>query len=511
VKPRALTVALLLAVSLSLPAAEITLKVQGVDSQQPIPPGVVGWGAMWKRQMLWPAPPAVMDDAQHQAYIRQLGLRNLPKVKAADMRNISWPWGVSFSTWGVNWENSAKPWSQRVADCARILNRTSPWCEKSVVGVGDLMELADLWELEALTVAVPLAVIDGRRTRWGPGFFDQTFSDPTIEQIADHGYRLIQYMKQHPGWQRLQRVYLSAGTEWRHYKLRNPSSAVLSYAKLLRRLREKIADSKVIIVGSASDSTDIPGIKHQQAISWNRYLYRELHKVPGIALDLHRYRGMIGTQADSSGRTPLNEQNIAVMLATGVGQRRYLTVKPADWGESGEAMPTVLLENAIHGHMADHSTRSSEPIPWPVALAHADLLREALASDAQTFLGWTWFPEDLPEEWPHGALKPDGRLSQPARVQAFLSRYHRGKRLKLALNDDSAVRANAVLSNEGRLALYGGNFSQQANRLRIELPNLKKQAGSLEIMDATGIRKQTLTLPASVSLAPLVLWRWRAN
>ena len=494
-----------------LQAADVRLQVDPSQPTATIPPGVVGWGAMWKQQMLWPAPPAAMNDDQHQAYIRQLGLRNLSQVQAADMRNISWPWGVSFSTWGVNWENSAKPWSQRVADCARILNRTSPWCEKSVVGVGDLMALADIWQLEALTVAVPLAVIDGRRTRWGPGFFDQTFSDHTIEQIADHGYRLIRFMQQQPGWQRLSRVYLSAGTEWRHYKLRNPSSAVLSYAKLLRRLREKIADSKVIIVGSASDSTDIPGIKHQQAISWNRYLYRELHQVPGIALDLHRYRGMIGVEADGTGRTPLNRRNIDAMLSTGVGQRQYLTVKPADWGEAGPAMATVLLENAIHGHMADHSTHSAKPIPWPVAMAHADLTREALASEAETFLGWTWFPEDLPEEWPHGALKPDGSLSYPARAQAFLSRLHRGHRVKLTLSDDSAIRANAVVSGKGQLGLYGGNFSQQASRLQIELVRGKKVAGRLELMSAAGIRQQSLTLPATISLAPLTLWRWQAN
>ncbi|WP_027855824.1 hypothetical protein [Marinobacterium jannaschii] len=510
-KLKILSAALLFVTHLNIYAADITIQVSDSEVLQPIPPGVVGWGAMWKQKMLWPAPPASMTDQQHQAYIRQLGLRNLSQVQAADMRNISWPWGVSFSTWGVNWENSAKPWSQRVADCARILNRTSPWCEKTVVGVGDLMALADIWQLEALTVAVPLAVIDGRRTRWGPGFFDQTFSDHTIEQIADHGYRLVELMKQQPGWKRLQRVYLSAGTEWRHYRLRNPSSAVLSYAKLLRRLREKIADSKVIIVGSASDSTDIPGIKHQQAISWNRYLYRELHNVPGIALDLHRYRGMIGTQADSNGRTPLNFHNVEAMLATGAGQRQYLTVKPADWGESGPTMPTVLLENAIHGRMADHSTHSSQPIPWPVAMAHADLVREALASEALTFLGWTWFPEDLPEEWPHGALRPDGRLSAPARAQGFLSHYHRGNRVNLTISDESAIRANAVVGAKGKLALYGGNFSQQANRLRIGLLHKGKVAGSLELMSAAGIHQQSLTLPATISLPSLTLWRWQAR
>ena len=223
--------------------ADAMLRIDATAST-PIPPGVVGWGAMWKRAMLWPPPPKEFTDKSHAEYIIRLGRQNAPLIAAADVRNISWPWGVSFSTYAVNWENSARPWSKRLADCARILNRTAPWCEKTVVGVGDLMTLAHIWRLEAITVSVPLAVIDGRKTRWGPGFFDHTFSPQTIAQISDHARLLVDYMKQHATWADLKRVYISAGCEWRHYKLRNPSSAVLSYAALVKAIRAKIPEKK---------------------------------------------------------------------------------------------------------------------------------------------------------------------------------------------------------------------------------------------------------------------------
>ena len=496
-------------------AGEATLTVAPQTVVRAVPPGVIGWGAMWKAGLLWPAPPKSMDDAAHARYIEDLGLRNAPLVQQADMRNISWPWGVSFSTWAVNWENSAKPWSQRSPDCVTILGRVSPWCETTMVGVGDLMSLARMWQLEALTVAVPLAVIDGKTPRWGPGFFNHVFSSSTIEKIADHAFRLVEFMKQQPGWSELDRVYLSAGTEWRHYGVHNPSPAVLSYAKLVRRIRERIVDPKVIVVACASDSTDIDGYKHAQAISWNRYLYRELHAVPGIALDLHRYRGVGDTEAGPDGRMPLTPANIREMLETGLNQRQFLTVKPADWepasspASHGPAMPSVLLENAIQGHMNDHGTHSQAPRPWPAVMAHADLVREALASPALTFLGWTWFPEDLPEEWPHGALLPAGRLSRHAAAQAFLSRFHRGQLLSATMSDESSIRANAVRGGDGQLYLYGGNFSQQARNLAVVLEGLNTEAGRLEIMTESGVVSQIVALPSTLALPPMSLWRWQ--
>ncbi len=492
-------------------AEEVVLTVSPGAVVRQIPPGVIGWGAMWKRDLLWPTPPKRMDDKGHRQFIEDLGRRNAPLVRQADMRNISWPWGVSFSTWAVNWENSAKPWSQRVPDCVTILGRVSPWCETTVVGVGDLMTLARRWKLEALTVAVPLAVVDGKKPRWGPGFFNHVFSDETIEQIADHAYRLIEFMKRQPGWNELGRVYLSAGTEWRHYGLHNPSPAVLSYTKLVRRIREKIVDPKVIVVACASDSADIPGVKHEQANSWNRYLYRDLHAVPGIALDLHRYRGVGGITADANGRTPLTRPNIRKMLATGLRQRNYLTVRPDDWGETGPAMASVLLENAIHGHMSDHATHSQEPRPWPAVMAHADLVREALASETSTFLAWAWFPEDLPEEWPHGGVLSTGQLSRHALAQAFLSRFHRGELLRAAFTDESSIRANAVRGSKGKLALYGGNFSQQEHRLRVVLKGLTDGDGQLEIMTETGVVNRRVKLPSTFTLPAMSLWRLRAD
>lgn len=502
---KALVAAMLsfLAAVLAIPvqAAEITMTIAPAKIVRHIPPGAVGWGAMWKQRMLHPAPGALRTDAEHKAYIDRLAREGAALARQADLRNISWPWGVSFSTWGVNWENSARPWSQRPKDCARIalLNRGSGWCERTVVGVGDLMQLAERWRLEALTVAVPLAVLDGTKVRWGPNFFTHAIDDPTIEKISDHAARLIDYMKAQPGWRRLARVYLSAGCEWRHY---GQPAAVLTYAKLIQRIRKKIPDQKVIIVASASDSADLEAFK---ANSWNQPLYEALKNTPGVALDLHRYRGMVGLTAGPGGATAATLDNQAKLVKTGVTQRGYFTVNPGQWGHSGPPMPSVLLENAIHGLIGDHSTHSDQPWPWPVVLAYADLVREALASPAMTFLGWTWFPEDLPREWPHGAILPDGTLAKHAKAQAFLSRYHRGALLESAISDDSAVRANAVRGPDGKLSIYGGNFSTKRHKLR--LSGVPPRTAVVEYMGDTQIRKLSWDGRSSLVLPPMTLFR----
>ncbi len=466
--------------------ADVTVTINAESDLGRVPPGAVGWGAMWKRAMLWPAPPADFDDASHAAYIRDLGERLRPVVEAGDMRNISWPWGVSFSTWGVNWENSAGRWSTRTADCARILGRGSGWCEKAIVGVGDLMALADTWQLEAITVSVPLAVIDGGHTRWGPNFFDQSFPPDVIEKIAAHARRLVDHLKAQPAWNSLQRIYLAAGCEWRHYKLRNPSPAVLTYAALIRRLREVISEEKVIIVASASDSADIPGIPQIQAATWNEYLYRELSGIPGVALDLHRYRGNEGAAAGPGNTTPLTPGNVDVLLSTGLRQRGYLRVMPQHWRGTGAPARTVLLENAIHGYLADHSTHSDEPRPWAVSLAHADLTREALRSGSLTFLGWTWFPETLPGEWPHGALDRAGGLQPHAAAQAFLSRYHRGRIIETQWDSERSLRGNATINRQGVVRLYGGNFSRNPVSLGLTVQGADIAGVRVEFMEESG-------------------------
>lgn len=486
-----------------------TLTVDPRSVVRAVPPGVVGWGGMWKRDMLWPAPPADFpDDQSHADYIIRLGETNAPLMEQADVRNISWPWGVSFSTWAVNWENSARPWSQRPSDCARFLNRTSPWCEKTIVGVGDLMTLAHIWNLEAVTVSVPLAVIDGRTVRWGPGFFDQVFSPDVIEKISDHAKLLVDYMKFHTTWNRLERVFLSAGCEWRHYKLSNPSPAVLSYAALIKRIREKIADEKVVIVASASDSADLPGLQKTQANSWNRYLYERLNDIPGVALDLHRYRGMIGAEQGPGGTMPLTPGNTDLLLRTGMSQREHLTVIPKHWGGRGSAMPTVLLENAIHGVDGDHSKTTDQERPWPVAMAHADLVREALAGEALTFLGWAWFPENLPREWPHGALR-NGRLATHAQAQGFLSSFHRGQVVKATMSDEQAVRANAAHEG-GAIRVYGGNFSRASSSLQLNIQGQRMWQATLEIMTESGMQNQSISAGQPIRLPPLSLFRLKA-
>ena len=82
------------------------------------------------------------------------------------------------------------------------------------------------------------------------------------------------------------------------------------------------------------------------------------------------------------------------------------------------------LENAIHGVDGDHSKRSDAPWPWPAVMAHADLVREAMRSEALCFLGWTWFPENLPREWPHGALR-NGQLQPHARARRPVNQFTR--------------------------------------------------------------------------------------
>lgn len=486
--------------------AEYRLRIEAWRAVRAVPPGVVGWGAMWKREFLQPPPPATMTDAEHAAYIEQLAEAQAPWIAAADVRHLSWPWGVSFSTWAVNWENSASPWSQRRPDCVRVGGRVSPWCEVTVVGVGDLLTLAARWGLEAVTVAVPLAVSDGAVPRWGPNPLDQSFSAETIERISDHARRLVDFMKAHPAWNALHRVYLAAGCEWRHYSLVNPSPAVLSYAALVRRMRARIPESKVVLVASASDSTDLPGVPQWQAFGWNRYLHEQLHDVPGVALDLHRYRGDAGLEPAPDGSTALTATSVDRLLETGRNQRDFLAVHPSAWGGTGRAMPTVLLENAIHGLLSDHSTRSSAPRPWVVALAHADLVREALASPALAFLGWTWFPEDLPAEWPHGAVR-DGQLASHAAAQAFLSRYHRGFVLRSFGLENAPVRGNATRTAEGRVRAYGGNFSRQSHRLGFELLGEEAAGGQVECLTEGGLTTWTWDGQTPLELPPLCLWR----
>ncbi len=487
-------------------AAEVTMTIDASRVLKKIEPGAVGWGAMWKEKMMWPAPDKLNTDADHAAYIEQLASHGLPLVKAADMRNISWPWGVSFSTWGVNWENSIKPWSQRPKDCSRIplLNKGTGWCEKSIVGVGDLMHLAGRWGLEALTVSVPLTLLDGSRLRYGPDFISHAIPDPVIEKISDHALRLVAYMKSQPSWNKLQRIYLSAGCEWRHYSFKNPSPAVLTYAKLLKRMREKISDEKVIIVGSASDSADFEPAK---ANSWNRYLYEQLKDVKGIALDLHRYRGMVGLTANPDGTTAPTLDNVKRLARTGVTQRGYFTVNPKQWKGQGAPMPSVLLENAIHGLIGDHSKHSDLPWTWPVVVAHADLVREALRSPALTFLGWTWFPEDLPPEWPHGAIRPGGKLSRQAKAQAFLSEYHRGELLESFVSDDSAVRGNAVRNEDGKIRLYGANFSMEEHSLKIVAKNFSAGTARVEYMTDKQVHKVEWDGKSPIPMYPMTLWR----
>ncbi len=112
-----------------------------------------------------------------------------------------------------------------------------------------------------------------------------------------------------------------------------------------------------------------------KADTWNKPLYQSLKDTPGVALDLHRYRGMVGLESAADGSTTAALDNVAKLAKTGVTQRGYFTVHPGHWNEAGPAMPSVLLENAIHGLIGDHSTHSSKSWPWPAVIAYADLVR----------------------------------------------------------------------------------------------------------------------------------------
>ena len=471
---------------------------------RPIPPGAVGWGAMWARAFLDPAPPKTLTDASHRAYIQTLAKAQAPLIRAADVRHLSWPWGVSFSSWGVNWENSAGSWSTRKRDCARR-GRTSGWCETAVVGVGDFLTLAQHWQLEAVTVGTNVAVMDGIRQRWGPGL-DNAFSEENIERLSDHAARLVDFMKSHPAWDDLGRVYLSVGCEWRHYSLFPRSKAVQTYVQLVRRVRAKIPDAKVIVVASASDSADWGGRELFKANSWNRFLHEGLVGVPGIALDRHIYRGMAGLQAAPDGATPMTDHNIDRLLQTAPSQHHFLGVDPRQWRGGGRAMPTIFLEAGILGLVADHKTRSSAPRPWPVDLVFADLAREVLASPALAFLGWVWNPSDLPREWPFGAQR-GGKLLPHARALAFISRLHRGALLASTVHGSQHVRANAAGSRGGPVAAYGGNFSRQPTSLGFRLRGVRPRTLEVEVMDENGVRTVVWDGRQPLPLRPLQLWR----
>ena len=84
----------------SLLAEEVTMTVSTTNVVKQIKPGAVGWGAMWKQEMLYPSPGTINTDAEHQAYLEQLANEGRKLAQAADLRNISWPWGVSFFNLG---------------------------------------------------------------------------------------------------------------------------------------------------------------------------------------------------------------------------------------------------------------------------------------------------------------------------------------------------------------------------------------------------------------------------
>ena len=153
---------------------------------------------------------------------------------------------------------------------------------------------------------------------------DQIFSrTPSTTQpskkISDHAVGLINYMKSRPEWSKLDRVYLEAGCEWRHY---GQPAAVKDYARLIKRIREKIADPKVIIVASASDSTDFEPAKGN---NWNQPLYESLYGIEGVAVDLHRYRGMGFTTAGPDGATAPTLANVTALAETGVKTKKIIS------------------------------------------------------------------------------------------------------------------------------------------------------------------------------------------
>jgi hypothetical protein len=219
---------------------------------------------------------------------------------------------------------------------------------------------------------------------------------------------------------------------------------------------------------------------------------------------------MIGVTASPEKTTPLTPDNIDGLLRTGLSQRGFLTVEPRQWQQPGPAMPTVLLENAIHGIDADHKKQATTPRPWFVAIAHADLVREALAGESLTFLGWTWFPENLPPEWPHGAIR-NGKLESHARAQAFLSRFHRGELLDTTGAKSSAIRANATRLPSGDICVYGGNFSREKQQFGFSIKGATAIDATVELLSERGITRHQWPREKSLTLRPMSLFRVRVS
>ncbi len=141
-------------------------------------------------------------------------------------------------------------------------------------------------------------------------------------------------------------------------------------------------------------------------------------------------------------------------------------------------------------------------------MAHADLVREALASPALAFLGWTWFPEDVPPEWPHGAIR-DGKLAPHARAQGFLSRPHRGVVLASDGCDDRPIRANAVRHADGAIWVYGGNFSRSANTLGLRVRGARANSATIEVLTQDGTKSSTWDGAKPFALPAMSLFRLR--
>lgn len=483
--------------------ADSVMEINPGRKAKDILPGAYGWGNQWVSRDLWPKPPANLNDASHRAYIAQVAKANAPLVKQADVRNMSWPWGVTFGSWGVNWENTIGPYSKRTQDCARRGGRGSGWCETAIVGLDDFLTLAQGWGLEAITIGASVAVYDGgENMRWGPNLLTNAFDGGAIENLSNHAVKMVEHMKRHPGWNGFQRVYLAMGCEWRHYSLFPPSQDVLTYVQLVKTVRKKINDPKIVIVAVASDSADY---EPQKANSWNKPLYDGLVGTPGVVVDLHRYRGQNGLEGGFGG-VQMTPHNIDALMQTGVSQREYFDVRPSHWGGRGEPMPSVLLENAILGKDTDHNKKGRGDRPWPVSMAFADLLREAFASDAQTFLGWLWAPMDVPPEWPFGAH--DGRaLRDHAVAGAFLAQYHRGSLWESAVTGSPNIRGNATDGGGRGLFAYGGNFSRTPTSVGFFVRGGRVSGGSVEILGEKGSRTVPWNGQTPIPVGPLELWR----
>lgn len=350
-------------------------------------PMIFGYGAMFNRQSLWPAPPKdFANDVAHKQWVDDHINANVPLAAQAGMRAVSWPWGVTFSTFGVNWENGIGGWSARRPDRAP----GSGWYEKQTVGIDELWDFADMCSLDAVVIGTPLGVWDGNVPRWGPQPWTYKFDEKTIGKAVDHCLGMVDHLSAQDTWGQRQ-VFIEAGCEWRPFQSFTLSDAAKTYGELCVRLADELKpDEQITVVASGAETAEFGGLQALKAAAWNRPLYETIvgH---GVAVDLHKYRSVVNSTASK--------------------QHGFFTVDPKQWGGKGPRLKSVVFEQATTYPGAD-VTKDAQG-DWPDTAIAADLAMRAAAEKdgVLCYLAWCWGLNTRPSPWSYGIVRPDGTVN----------------------------------------------------------------------------------------------------